>query len=297
MFVLAASLSSLSCGTPAVSEDPEPSPAVVDAAALDSTFVANKVAWARVVAPTSALPQPIGSYTSGCLAGGIMLPLDGPGYQVMRPTRHRFYGHPSLIAVIQRLGARAATQGSQILIGDLSQPRGGPMLFGHNSHQIGLDADIWLRRLPVGQLLSLNEREKMPLVSTVNVVAGDLRSEQWSPLYRDLLKFAAETPAIERIFVNPIIKQALCRTESNRTWLGKLRPWWGHDDHFHIRLRCPPSSSQCKGQKAVPPGDGCDAELAQWVHDIMFPKPRKPSGLPRPLVLPEQCQAVLNATR
>jgi murein endopeptidase len=29
-----------------------------------------------------------------------------------------------------------------LLIGDMSQPRDGPMLYGHSSHQIGLDVDI-----------------------------------------------------------------------------------------------------------------------------------------------------------
>jgi hypothetical protein len=40
--------------------------------------------------------------------------------------------------------ARDIGWGKGLYIGDISQPRGGPMTSGHASHQIGLDADIWM---------------------------------------------------------------------------------------------------------------------------------------------------------
>ncbi|HCB13842.1 MAG TPA: penicillin-insensitive murein endopeptidase, partial [Gammaproteobacteria bacterium] len=81
-----------------------------------------------------------------------------------------------------------------------------------------------------------------------------LNHARWSPYYRDALKLAAQSPRVERIFVNAIIKQALCDSETDRAWLNKVRPWWGHDAHFHVRLACPPDSGQCKPQQPIPPG-------------------------------------------
>ncbi len=47
-----------------------------------------------------------------------------------------------------------------------AQPRGGPTLSGHASHQTGLDADIWLTPMPNRQL-SRKEREDTSAVMMV----------------------------------------------------------------------------------------------------------------------------------
>src|SRR5581483_905387 len=114
---------------------------------------------------------------------------------------------------------------------------------------------------------------------------------------------AAREPAVQRIFVNAAIKKALCReAKGDRGWLEKVRPWFGHDYHFHIRLRCPPGASECKGQPDQGGGDGCKpSDLAYWFKDsILHPKP--PPGPPKPpppgitlTQLPKDCKAVLNA--
>ena len=126
---------------------------------------------------------------------------------------------------------------------------------------------------------------------------GALNDSRWSPRYRDALKQAALAPDVERIFVNAIIKQALCYSETDRSWLDKVRPWWGHDAHFHVRLACPPGDDQCKPQKPFPPGDGCDADLANWVRDIrqaaIAPKPYRRPEPPSADRLPAACDAIL----
>ena len=253
--------------------------------------------WSNKTTPLSAPSQVIGFYSAGCIAGATALPLRGTGYQVMRPSRNRYYGHPRLIALIQRLGQRATADGWRLLIGDLSQPRGGPMAYGHASHQIGLDADIWFRQGPVDGL-SKRDTEKWSMLSLVKAAEGALNYSRWSPRYRDVLKLAAEQPEVERIFINPVIKQALCQSEQDRSWLRKLRPWWGHDSHFHVRLKCPSGDFQCTSQKPPPPGDGCDQSLYEWVEEqrqaALRPpakKKRKPRKRKR---LPEACGAVLN---
>ena len=253
--------------------------------------------WSEVAYPLSGPPQVIGSYAAGCIAGAVALPLAGDGYQVMRASRNRYYGHPELIRLVERLGRQAAAQGGRLLIGDLAQPRGGPMSNGHRSHQSGLDVDIWFLQQPRDQILSRSDTEQIEMPSMIRATEGALNNSRWSLRYRDALKRAAQAPEVERIFVNAIIKQALCDSETDRSWLDKVRPWWGHDAHFHVRLNCPLDSGKCKPQKPFSPGDGCDADLANWVRDIrqaaLSPKPYKKPEPPSAENLPTACSAVL----
>jgi penicillin-insensitive murein endopeptidase len=253
--------------------------------------------WSKVAYPLAGPPQVIGSHAAGCIAGAVALPLVGDGYQVMRPSRNRYYGHPRLIRFVERLGQQAVAQGGRLLIGDLGQPRGGPMPSGHRSHQSGLDVDVWFLQQSRDRLLSQADTERIDMPSMVRAADGTLNYARWSPRYRDALKQAALASEVDRVFVNAIIKQALCYSETDRSWLEKVRPWWGHDAHFHVRLACPPDSGQCKPQKPFPPGDGCDANLTNWVREIvqatLSPKPYKQPEPPSADRLPAACDAVL----
>ena len=254
--------------------------------------------WSEVSYPMAGPPQVIGSYTAGCIAGAIPLPLVGDGYQVMRPSRNHYYGHPLLVQLVKRLGQQTAARGGRLLIGDLAQPRGGPMPSGHRSHQNGLDVDVWFLQIPRDRLLSRTEIERIEMPSMVRAGEGTLNRDRWSPRYRDALKQAALAPEVERIFVNPIIKQALCASETDRSWLYKLRPWWGHDSHFHLRLACPPGSDQCKAQDSIPFEDGCSGDLSNWVQDIvqavLNPRPYRKPKPPSTDNLPATCDFVLS---
>ena len=142
------------------------------------------------------------------------------------------------------------------LIGDLSQPRGGLMGYGHRSHQIGLDADIWFSRPSVKKR---NKDEYFP--SLVNRKTEKIHSKRLNARSIKMLRTAAEDPRVARIFVHWVIKNALCKMSfENRDWLGKIRAWYGHDRHFHVRLKCPKDSPDCVDQRVIPPGDGCGAE-------------------------------------
>ncbi|MEM6489452.1 MAG: penicillin-insensitive murein endopeptidase [Pseudomonadota bacterium] len=233
-------------------------------------------------APSAGPPIPIGAHANGCLAGGIALAESGPGWQAVRLSRNRNWGHPATIAFLERLGASALGIGwPGILIGDISQPRGGPVS-GHSSHQIGLDADVWLRR-PARRPLSLAEREQL---GSTNVVAGNGRrvTAAWTAEHHALVKAAASDSAVARIFVNPAIKLALCEREpaGDRAWLRKIRSWSGHNSHMHIRLSCPAGATACVDQSPPPPGDGCGAELMSWFEppDPNAAPPRR-TGPPR----------------
>ncbi|BGE86161.1 penicillin-insensitive murein endopeptidase [Methylosinus sp. 3S-1] len=258
-----------------------------------------KELFGRAPGPAALEPEPIGFYSHGCLAGAQALPANGPSWQVMRLSRGRYWGHPDLIAFLERLAPPAAQAAGWpgLLIGDISQPRGGPMLTGHASHQIGLDADIWLTPMP-GRELSRAEREEMSATNVVREDRLDVDPEIWTEGHMAVLRTAAQSPQVQRIFVNAAIKRALCRQATgDRRWLAKVRPMFGHDYHFHVRLFCPRGAESCKDQDGVPPGDGCDASLSWWfTEEALHPKKSTKTWPPMTMAgLPAECRQVLTA--
>ncbi|WP_442966903.1 penicillin-insensitive murein endopeptidase [Rhizobium sp. C4] len=260
-----------------------------------------KATFGAMTLGSSQEPQPIGFYAKGCQAGAVQLPYDGPSWQVMRLERNRRWGQPQMISFIQQFSRDATRDGwPGLLIGDISQPRGGPMVNGHASHQIGLDADIWLSPMP-RQRLSGEEREKLAAVSMLK--KGEyltIDNRNWSSGQARLIMRAASYPQVQRVFVNPAIKKKLCETwTGDRSFMGKVRPIGGHDSHFHVRLFCPPGVANCKAQPEVQPGDGCGKDLDAWFAPRTVKKPTSPiKPPPKPRIitvgdLPPACQAVL----
>ena len=253
-----------------------------------------KELFGRKPQPASMQARSIGYYTHGCLAGGVAMPINGKTWQVMRLSRNRNWGHPDLIKFLERFADKTPAIGwNGLLIGDLAQPRGGPMLTGHWSHQVGLDADIWLTPMPDRELTRQEREETM----ATNVVAedwNDINPRIWSARHIAVLRTAAQDPDVERVLINPAIKKALCRdVKGDRSWLHKMRPVFGHNYHFHVRIRCPKDSAECKAQPAAPADEGCGADLDWWfskeARDI------KP-GTPKPILmsaLPAACRQVL----
>ncbi|MFD1883707.1 penicillin-insensitive murein endopeptidase [Paracoccus pacificus] len=229
--------------------------------------------------PTAGPAQAIGFYSKGCASGLVAMPESGPTWQVMRLSRNRFYGTPDLVGLLQGLSQVAAQVGWRgLYFGDMSQPRGGPMVTGHASHQLGLDADIWMLPPPSLQL-SQGEREK---ISSQSVVAGNgtQPSALWSGAHMAIIRAAARDPRVQRIFVDPVAKWSMCQSErGDRSYLRKIQVLNGHDYHFHVRLRCPAGSPGCTGQAEVPPGDHCDA-AAQAIQERI--NPPKPAPGPQP---------------
>lgn len=245
---------------------------------------------------------PYGSYSRGCLAGGAQLAETGPTWQAMRLSRNRNWGHPELVDYVQDLSRKAAQQPGWkgLYIGDMSQPRGGPMLTGHASHQIGLDVDVWM--LPANNLsLSARERENISSISTRRS-SGAYTNNNWTRAHHEIVKAAASDPRVARIFIFPGAKVQMCNDEKgDRAWLRKVRPWYGHHYHFHVRLSCPRGAKGCVDQAAPPAGDGC-ADAQAWVNNILNPPPPDPNAKPAPPKreltmgdLPAQCADVLAA--
>ena len=280
------------------SVNPRPLPPLANP---DDPKLPAKELFGRKATAAPLAARAVGFYTRGCVAGAKALPINGLTWQVMRLSRNRNWGHPDLIAFLERLASKAPKAGwAGILVGDLAQPRGGPMLTGHGSHQVGLDADIWLTPMPKREL-SLQEREEMSAVKVVAEDKRDIDPNVWTPAHVNIIRAAAQDPEVERVLVNAAIKKAVCRdAKGDRAWLQKVRPWWGHDYHMHIRVGCPKDSPDCKSQDPTPAGDGCGKELDYWFQEsILNPPPPKEPPKPKPPItmadLPPACRQILLA--
>lgn len=246
-------------------------------------------AWDDSDGPAPGDPESIGRYAAGCVIGAVRLPPDGPGYQAIDLERNRHYGHPNLVRFVESLAQQTENAGLGLLpVRDMSQPRGGPMIEAHASHQVGLDVDIYFRldlpRLPHA------EREALELPSMVDLERRQL-GERFGEAQVELLRLAASNPAVARIFVSPLIKQAMCERQwEDRGFLRRLRPWFGHEDHMHVRLNCPPTSADCTAQPEPAAGDGCGSELASWLE--RGPLPSQPPGERQAPGLPTRCEAL-----
>ena len=261
--------------------------------ALAIAAAADAAAQSRAVAatPATGAARSIGSYANGCIQGATALALEGAGWRVLRPHRNRYWGHPALIATVREIARRVrAATGKAILVADIAQPRGGPAT-GHASHQIGLDADIRFQLVP-DRPLDPVLRDEGTETSMLADGAQELDANRWSADQAAMLRLTAEIPAVDRIFVNPVIKRDLCRTTvGDRRWLAKIVPWYGHDGHMHVRLRCPEGSGECRPQDPLPADDGCGAALAWWFTTEPFQRRgSRPSKPPEP---PAACRTVM----
>ena len=300
---LPAFLVALTLAAPALAQDagtlnPKPLPPLANP--TDPATPAKDL-FGRKPTPAPLAARTIGFYSRGCLAGAAALPVNGEAWQVMRLSRNRNWGHPALVEFLERFAMTAKERNvwPGLLVGDMAQPRGGPMITGHASHQIGLDADVWLTPMP-DRLLSRSEREDMSATNVVRDDWLDIDPARWTLRHMAVLKLASEQQEVERIFVNPAIKKAICRdAKGDRSWLSKIRPMYGHNYHFHIRLKCPAGEASCRPQEPPSADEGCDATLAWWFTDeALHPKPTPPDKKPKPVTmaqLPHECRAVLDA--
>ena len=269
---------------------------------------AKKFFGAVKTAASDLEPRVFGGYAAGCLAGGVALKTETDKWQAMRLSRNRNWGHPKLIELLDRFATDMKTKEKWpgLLIGDLAQPRGGPMKSGHKSHQVGLDADIWFKPMP-SKVLTHAERETYEPLLLAEDNGTSIITKNWNEGFVRLIRRAASYPEVERIFLHPAIKREFCKvTDTDRSWLKKVRPMWLHNYHFHVRMSCPAGSPGCVAQKAVDTtDDGCGKELDDWIKDVSRPprvrdpnEPKKPSPKPWVLTLeklPAQCREVITA--
>jgi penicillin-insensitive murein endopeptidase len=137
-------------------------------------------------------------------------------------------------------------------------------------------------------------------MSAVDMVAPDglsVDKAHWSERQAGVIKAAAAEPEVDRIFVNAAIKKALCESHKGEPWMTKVRAYWGHNYHFHVRIACPAGETTCQPQEPVPPGDGCDKSLAWWFTDEALHPRVDPNAKPKPPLtlaqLPPECRQVV----
>jgi penicillin-insensitive murein endopeptidase len=263
------------------SADTNAEPALPSPVDIFKTEPAKKL-FAEKELPSIGKAAAIGYYPKGCLQGGVELPPTGATWQVMRISRNRNWGHPALVKFLERFAplAAKATGWRGVLVGDMAQPRGGPLPYGHSSHQIGLDVDLWFAPMPE-TVLTKEERDSMPFT---NLVADDwkrINPKTWTPAHATFIRTAAQQPEVERVLVNAAIKKELCAMQGDKhpDWMSKVRPWYGHHDHIHVRLKCPADSPSCRKQDPVREGPECaEKDLKFWFSDKVLhpPEPPKP---------------------
>lgn len=230
--------------------------------------------WALETTPYPAPPESIGSTGSGCLSGAVPLLGSLGQIELMRPERRRHYAHPILRKYLEDLAGHYRKKGlGALFVGDVAQVRGGPFLTGHKSHQTGLDADLWYDVPRPSNGLNFTDAERSQVSPRKLGQMPAVNPALWSPSIRSRIQIAAKDPRVERIFVHPSIKKAFCeipayQSRKNKSWMARLRPWWGHDYHFHVRLKCPGSDTRChETTDPVPSENGCDESLAWWFSE------------------------------
>ncbi|MEQ1670172.1 MAG: penicillin-insensitive murein endopeptidase, partial [Hyphomicrobium sp.] len=196
--------------TAPVTIEPDPTARSTDGPPAPPLIPAKQL-FGAAKAPAPLAARAIGTYARGCLAGAVALPVDGPAWQAMRLSRNRNWGHPNLVKLVETLALDSKKQDNWpgLLVGDISQPRGGPMLTGHASHQLGLDADVWLTPMP-DKRLSRKEREELSATSMLDSTDLAVDPKVFTPGHVQLIKRAASYPEVERVLVHPAIKKALC---------------------------------------------------------------------------------------
>ncbi len=261
------------------------------------------VAWPAVAAgPSGPAPGPLriigGAPTGGCIAGAVVLPETGPGYAAIRMTRSDVWGAPQTIERIQLLARQVQAAGlPDLLVGDISHPRGGPMGGGHMSHQRGVEVDIGLDMRPRAPMTRA-QRDAYEQPTLVRPDRRGVEMSRWNQGVITLLRLAASLPDVDRVLVNPAIKKQLCEdVTGDRSWLRLIRPFYAHAAHLHLTFKCPAGQAECRNLPPPPPGDGCDATLQWWFDQLDAPPVPRTGPPPKPPAMPEACQAVFAATR
>jgi penicillin-insensitive murein endopeptidase len=274
--------------------------------------------WNDIQTPTQfGHNEALGFYSAGCLNKASRFPKDGLGFHTMRLSRNRYWLHESLMNFLLYLGKEVKEKtNDDLLIGDIAQPRGGPFTNGHASHQIGLDVDIWFtqaKEAGINGIPTTAQRERNSAESMLNPRGHkyplhpnppgipDLSSQKWTAAKIEILKAVSKHPDVERIFVHPYIKRALCQQFGGMAlpdsdWLRKIRPWWGHEEHLHVRLKCPADSPDCRVQESTPIGDGCGEDLAWWFGPLAkeaWKKIQESDSTFKMPKLPERCAQLL----
>ena len=291
----ASATATASATAPAVSIKPQTAMPDISSpeSALKSALEQNILYMGPFTPYTGSKARIYGSTANGCIAGAASLSDKGEDFQLQRWGRNRHYAHPLMLQYLADLRARTAQFDlPPLVIGDLSQPAGGPYAYSnHSSHNTGLDVDLPFifaqPRLSAAELN--NPRDNY-------IVQGQKVRESFTPEIATYIKLAASDPRVDRIFVAPMIKKHMCalyEQDEYNGFLRKLRPWFGHRAHMHVRLNCPSDSPECVLPQPIPEGTGCGYEVDSWFLPPP-PKSQQVAAKPKPKKeLLAQCPLIL----
>ncbi|MDI1444589.1 penicillin-insensitive murein endopeptidase [Polyangium sp. 6x1] len=278
---LAAALAIALCGTPTTpAEAAPPAPAAPQAARTaahkpqgasrrartEPAATARPGRVGKVAAPEKK-PEPppradsVGPPNDGRLEGGIRLDTTNKPYLRVVPAYNykdadTRWGLPALVRSIDR-AAKAVHKkhpGAVLGVGDLSRKNGGELAH-HHSHESGRDADLGFYLVnEKGQPVLRSSFVKVDEKLTAPSVPGSRFdvARNWLFLQNLLLDREAR---VSHIFVAEPLKHALLTHARSRGVARALyvraaqvmmQPTGGlpHDDHFHVRISCPPSMTK-----------------------------------------------------
>lgn len=207
--------------------------------------------------------EPVGYYSQGTLSNGVNLPVSGPGFMRLFLARNRGWGTQETVEMIIRSSAdmnKMFPGMDRLQIGDISQEGGGPVTDLHSSHQNGQDADLtYYRKNRIEQAPNHIDGFSENMVINRRLSKNFDTARNW-----EFIKRLHAHADVQRIFVDPVIKNELCRFAKMKNELIRydeilrsLRPLGNHGDHMHVRLRCPADARECVPQEDPPAGTGC----------------------------------------
>lgn len=190
----------------------------------------------------------VGAPDSGALEGGVQLPLDPASYT--RRNASRSYATTQTLRTIQSaIGVLRNERGVQaeVLIGDLSLPRGGPFA-PHVSHTSGRDIDV---RLVLAKGL---DRTTLPLLpeqvdwdATWALVHSFLETGHVTYVFLDFAQQAHLRSAALRAGVHARVLDRWFQFPDAANTVAIVRHEPGHRAHLHIRLNCEGQGPRCQG--------------------------------------------------
>lgn len=226
-------------------------------------FILTMILFSSQILASNASQQTYGYYSRGSLKLADQQ-LDSSFIYQLFPRRKRNYANKVLVDAINAAANEIFTvdqDSERLQVGDFSAKAGGK-LNNHNSHQNGLDVDVVYLRYDRGEQPVNRSTLEESFVKNGQVTSNFDVERNWQ-----LIKDLVTNNDVNRIFVDEKIKDLFCERYQDTTdllvteTLRRMRPWRSHDDHLHLRLKCPESQLHCESQNEPPVGDSCFVKM------------------------------------
>lgn len=212
----------------------------------------HKVAAVEVKTPVKG--QSVGAPWDGSLRDAAKFPA-GDGYKIRRPWRA--YGTRTTVAIVKSVvtGIREEFPDQHVLaIGDFSAEKGGAIT-EHRSHQSGRDVDIGL---------FYKEKPEAYPKSFVKATESNLDCEATFALVERFASTSAKDGGVQMMFLDYNVQGILVKWAKDHgvdddkldkmfqyghgrgSSQGLVHHEPNHDNHLHVRFKCPKGDSACK---------------------------------------------------